>query len=70
MILRQKQPNYLESKVEDRLNEKEKLRRYKLEENREKYHEATSPKTFKSNKASKDMFTPKNVLYKNRTLSK
>jgi len=69
MILRQKQPNYLETKVEDRLLEYEKNRKYKLEENREKQFEANSPKSFVPNYPIKNMYSAKNVEYKNRTAS-
>jgi hypothetical protein len=69
LLLRQKHPNYTETKVEERLLEKDKIRKYKLEETRERNYEATSPKPFVPTNTNQNMYTPKNVEYKNRTLS-
>ena len=70
MLLRQKHPGYLETKVEDRLLEADKIRKYKLEENREKLLEEVSPKLFVSSGSNKNMYNPiRGIQYKNRTNS-
>ena len=67
IILRLSKPNYLETRVEDRLLDHGRKRLYKLEEYREKQRESTDPRNFVSTPVNPKLF--KKVAYECRQLT-